>query len=543
MDTKVKIKIGINWVLKNLPVILIIGLLIFSFLASLEGIINGIFFGQLVKNDYTNLSSIFKFIGITFLAFILVYISIFIFMLLQQSAIKILNQKLKYKFFLSVFEGSSQNNDINSSELNNLITTVSKQIEQRFFIPIFEILGSIMLGITSAVLVLKTNLILGLIYIFLSFLTFIPSFIGKKKLNLRTEQWTNKNAEMLTTLKDIFKGRFDIINYGVKKVFFAKFYKSLGEQEHKYFKLNRLEFFIQGVAGIISVMVLIAPILIGLIFIYFKLFNVTISSIITISLTADRVVGSIRNISYYQAQIQGSESIRIIDDYSNETIAINNSNNCPSLENNTLVLKNITVIHKNNTLFKNINLQMSNNQKVLITGRSGSGKSTLLKIISRQLRPNDGLVCFNNRALNDQDFAYVSQNIWLIEGSVRDNISLYQKFTDSELIDVLKKVGIYQELGKDVLNIIIKEDGANLSGGQAQRIAVARGILRNRKLFLFDEITSNLDKDNAYKVHELIYSLPAMVIEVAHNYSEELIKKNNIKKYELTENKLKQIKV
>ena len=132
----------------------------------------------------------------------------------------------------------------------------------------------------------------------------------------------------------------------------------------------------------------------------------------------------------------------------------------------------------------------------------------------------------------------VSQKSWLFAGNVADNLSLYENFSDEEMEEVLKKVHLWDELGYKPLQFKIESEGSNLSGGQAQRLTIARGLLRHKRLFLLDEITSSLDKENSHAIRKLIYTLPIMTVEVAHNIDAELVKQYGIEIRKLTKNGL-----
>lgn len=119
-----------------------------------------------------------------------------------------------------------------------------------------------------------------------------------------------------------------------------------------------------------------------------------------------------------------------------------------------------------------------------------------------------------------------------------DNLSLYENFSDEEMEEVLKKVHLWDELGDKPLQFKIESEGSNLSGGQAQRLTIARGLLRHKRLFLLDEITSSLDKENSHAIRKLIYTLPIMTVEVAHNIDAELVKQYGIEIRKLTKNGL-----
>lgn len=120
-----------------------------------------------------------------------------------------------------------------------------------------------------------------------------------------------------------------------------------------------------------------------------------------------------------------------------------------------------------------------------------------------------------------------------------DNLTLFQskEFTQEKIIRVLKKVSLYDELGgKNSLKYMCGTMGKNLSGGQIQRLEIARALLRDKKVLLVDEATANLDKNNSKKIRDLLFNTPVPVIEVAHHYN--LNDKRYTDKFELKNGKL-----
>lgn len=529
MKTKV-IQINLKWVLKNLPAKLILAVIILSITSSFEGVINGYVLGQMTNIAFHNFQNVGIFLLFVLLAYLITYASAYLFLLVTQKSMQYLNEQLKYSFFTSDFQ-KEDNMSGESSEVINNITNVSNQIQRQYFQPLFYLLQCIMTIISTTIVVLETNFVLGLIYILLSALSMIPNEVGKKRMNNRTDQWTASNTKLVTMMKDIFQGKSEINKFAVRKLFFKNFNHALHAEEENYFKMNQVQFTVQFCAWMCSLLADIIPMGIGLLMVVYHVGGVEIGTIVTLSLTADHILEGIRELASYQTSITSTKNIRKM---SFKTGA--NNQDQVALAEPQLTVDNVSFKRDNKWIFKNVNLQLENTDKIIVTGDSGVGKSTLLNLISGQLKPTSGQIRFGKRPIALSDSIFISQKSWLFEGTVAENLALYQDFSEADMVKVLKEVRLWKELGDSPLNFKIDSNGTNLSGGQAQRMAIARGLLRHKELFLLDEITSSLDKENAKQIRTLIYELPIMVIEVAHNIDDTLVDKFGLKIYTLTKN-------
>ncbi|GFP06447.1 ABC transporter ATP-binding protein [Lactobacillus helveticus] len=523
-----EVQINLKWVLSVLPVNLIVIIIILAITSSFEGVINGYVLGQMTNIAFHNFANVGTFLLLVFTAYLVTYVSAYLFLLTNQKAIQYLNKKLKYTFFTSDFY-QQKGLSVSSSDVINKVTSISNQIQRQYFQPLFNLIQCLMTIISTTVVVLKTNLLLGLIYVILSLLTMVPNQIGKKRMNQKTDSWSEYNSSLVTIMKDIFQGKNEIRKFEVKNLFFKKFTHALSDEEEKYFQLNRVQFSVQFCAWMCSIIADIIPMGVGLLMVAYHFGGVEIGTIVTLTLTADHVLGGIREFSNYQTQITSTKNIRNIKILKDDTDQAVNSTS-----QNQLSVNDVSFARDKKLIFKHVNLQMKDRDKVIITGDSGVGKSTLLNIISGQLIPNSGQVKFGERPIALSDSVLISQKPWLFKGTIAENLSLYQHFSKEKLVKVLKEVHLWEELGSQPLNFEVESNGTNLSGGQAQRLAIARGLLRKKNLFLLDEITSSLDKENAEKIRTLIYQLPIMMIEVAHNIDFNLVKKYKIKIYTLT---------
>lgn len=193
----------------------------------------------------------------------------------------------------------------------------------------------------------------------------------------------------------------------------------------------------------------------------------------------------------------------------------------------SLKIVNLQKYYQGKEVFsKPVNLDVGKNQKIGIYGKSGSGKTTLMKIISGQTRDYAGRAELNNIEIKQLKYTalrkvllYVEQTPYLFNDTIRYNLTLGEKFSDQEIIVALKKADLWNLINKlpEGLDTRIAENGNNFSGGQKQRLSLARGLLRNKQLFLLDETTSNLDKKTAIKVENTFLGLKdATVVFVSH---------------------------
>lgn len=182
---------------------------------------------------------------------------------------------------------------------------------------------------------------------------------------------------------------------------------------------------------------------------------------------------------------------------------------------------------------KNINLHIKAGETVAFVGPSGSGKTTLVKLLLGLYQPNIGSVLYNNIEstkinLNELrlQLGLVSQDSQLFSGTIKDNLLFVKpSATDEEILGVLNKAACQNLLRRASNGIMstIGEGGIKLSGGEKQRISIARSLLRNPKLLIFDEATSALDSLTEEEISETIRQISAnknqIAILIAHRLS------------------------
>lgn len=195
-----------------------------------------------------------------------------------------------------------------------------------------------------------------------------------------------------------------------------------------------------------------------------------------------------------------------------------------------IIFKDVTFFYgSRKPIYEKLNLEISPGSWTAFVGPSGSGKSTLVKLILKFYIPQNGYITLDGTNLNDIDttclrslIGYVPQDIFLFSGTIRDNISLHNSnATLEDIIEVSKKAGAHEFIEKlpKRYETVLGEHGGGLSGGEKQRLALARALLGNPSLIILDEATSNLDTVSEQTIHKTLRQLQKekiSVILIAH---------------------------
>lgn len=182
-------------------------------------------------------------------------------------------------------------------------------------------------------------------------------------------------------------------------------------------------------------------------------------------------------------------------------------------------------------IFVSANVRFDKGGKYLVVGPSGGGKSTLLRLLRRYIDPQQGAVMLDDRDLRGIDrlsyfrlFSYIEQQVFVFEDTVRNNLTLYQEYSDGEIERAIDLAGLrsFVESNPEGLEYKVLDGGKNISGGERSRLAIARALLTNSDLILLDEAFASLDAEVARRIESTLLSLEGVtVIHVSHVVFEE----------------------
>lgn len=161
-------------------------------------------------------------------------------------------------------------------------------------------------------------------------------------------------------------------------------------------------------------------------------------------------------------------------------------------ESSLLSMSGIDVIRDNRTVLKDIDLDIDASDRIIITGKSGIGKSTLGKVLAGIITPHSGNVF---RLKSTLDVLYINQNESVFNRSIQENIAYASTIVDTERLKrSMQLCNLHEYVGKE--DYIVGIRGGRLSGGEIQRIVIARSLYRGADIAIYDEVTSNLDNKN-----------------------------------------------
>ena len=399
---------------------------------------------------------------------------------------KILSLPLKYHHSRPVGDIMSRVNDLSS--IKEFINFVSFSLITDFLFVI--IIFIIIFFINKLLLLLLIIFALSYMFVYLLFRDRIYSM----SLILK-----EKNSEVNSYLIESILGIDTIKNFNIekeRKLRFKSKYNNLLKLNVKYNKfILSIELFQNFIMTISNVFIL---------FVGIKLVNkglLLFSNLIIINSLLIYFFISLKNIIYFdRILIDSKNSYNRLEDLLDEEEDNNNKSNFNF--NNNIEFKNVAYSYDSYNIFENLSFNIDKGDFVFVKGDSGVGKSTLFKILTKQINDYKGKVIIDNTniknlCLNDirNNICFVSQNEIIFTDTILNNITLFKEVAKKELEKVIRITGIDKFLKeKNIsLNFLLEENGHNISGGERQRILLARALLQNKKILILDETTNGID--------------------------------------------------
>ena len=437
-----------------------------------------------------------------------------------------------YKFFFKT----------SNSKFVSLMINETQRLCQSVMLPLAEVLSRLMLvvGISLFLVFLISNDAIYIVTIVIIFYV-IYYFLIRKRIIINNKLLTESNEELIKNSNNLFKSFREIKIYNLEKLFLSKII-TITE------KIQKIRFFTVFFSTSPRYYMEIIMFLIIYVFFIFKGQNINLEKMSILAVFIYAFFKILPSLQGLFAQFMVAKSnIDSLDVVYNKLIELNKNKSNKLLTNvkpqsqessfDSIEIKNLSFSFEESNILENINLKIAKGEKIGIKGKSGTGKTTLINLLIGLLEPKKGKVFFNGIETDSKDLikkyrnkiGIIPQNPTMLETTIKENILLGEPENSKKLIECIKLAELSDFIGPNMENLDkhIHSSSLNLSGGQIQRIAIARAIYRNPNILIIDEGFNQLDHDNEKKVLKNILEIKNLTIIMIYHkmFDESLLDK------------------
>lgn len=413
------------------------------------------------------------------------------------------------------------------------LTNDAASIETNYLAQMLAMITKAVTFIGALLLMCRYSLLMTAIAAGLTVLPLIASLLTGSRLQTVESRVSERNGEFTAALSDCLAGFTVVKNFKAEREIFRLFAQSNKALEHEKFtgrRIKTLVGMIGAVTGIFAQLgVFIAGVYLsmkggsmtpGAVVLFVNLMNFIISPIAELpGLLACRkaalgLVDKLAAALERSSSREGSETLNRLE--------------------HGIRLENVSFAYEpGKTVLHGINAEFEAGRAYALVGGSGSGKSTLLNLLMAAETNYSGHILADGIELSDISteslygtMAAIQQNVFVFNASIKDNVSMFRDFPKTELDEAIARAhlgALIRERGEDYL---CGENGSGLSGGEKQRISIARSLLKKSSVLLADEVTAALDAQTAHRVSSDILDLQGITrIVVTHTLEESLLRR------------------
>lgn len=413
------------------------------------------------------------------------------------------------------------------------LTNDAASIETNYLAQMLAMITKAVTFVGALLLMCRYSLLMTAIAAGLTVLPLIASLLTGNRLQAVESRVSERNGEFTAALSDCLAGFTVVKNFRAEREIFRLFAQSNKALEHEKFTGRRIKMLvgmIGAVTGIFAQLgVFIAGVYLsmkggsmtpGAVVLFVNLMNFIISPIAELpGLLACRkaalgLVDKLAAALERSSSREGSETLNRLE--------------------HGIRLENVSFAYEpGKTVLHGINAEFEAGKAYALVGGSGSGKSTLLNLLMAAETNYSGHILADGIELSDISteslygtMAAIQQNVFVFNASIKDNVSMFRDFPKTEMDEAIARAhlgALIRERGEDYL---CGENGSGLSGGEKQRISIARSLLKKSSVLLADEVTAALDAQTAHRVSSDILDLQGITrIVVTHTLEESLLRR------------------
>lgn len=427
---------------------------------------------------------------------------------------------LKEDIYKSILASDDELED--SSYYTNIIVNGLNTLRTDYYGNIFLSIGFILKIVLGAIALIYLNFYLFIVISAISFLPMVINPILKKNVGSKKIRYVEASKEQLQINTELFEKIDTIKMNNIKQIFQDKVIYSERKLEKSKFENDYND---GGIASLTKFLGMTSQIMCMLVAAFF---------VVNEKLTIGGMITSTQLLNYIFPSINLCNSriiiIRAMENLKQEIEKILNysvDKSVKEFENGDIIFEKFSVCFGEKILFKEADFLIKKGEKVAVIGKSGKGKSTLVKTLMGINRHFTGDIKINKVSLRDikkcslyDNIAYAPQKPVIFKASLEDNIFLFNEVDMEKLDAIIHRVNLNHLRGR-MLN-----DADHLSLGEASRVAVARALVRDSKVLIFDEPSASLDPLTSKLIEELILEIKdKTVINITHNWDEEYLSK------------------
>ncbi len=467
---------------------------------------------------------------LSLIVIVLIFLGVYLIVsTLQQYVVEVLKNKIRYSLNQNLYQSyASRNIELfqkkDSSEIlnefnNEVNVVIDNYVSSK--LNVFSLTISLILG---SLYIANLSVEILMFLLFCAFITILINSIFKNSLKKNQMNYLDSMKQWLCSIKNLCRCFNDIKILNLEKVFCDGLDIENKNLEQSTLKNNGFIKILTSINSFISQAMFFLTLLFGIVLIHYN--RLTVGQLLGIAQASNMVIMPIVNYANLRNMIQSSKPVlqKLLDN------SICSEEKEPIIfdeQIHDIKIKHLSYSYGVRQILDLNNLVIDQGKKYLVIGKSGDGKSTFLDILTKQKKA-DGIYV-NDKDLKDvqfstyvDKFSYVNQNNDLLPFSFEQNITLGRKMSKYSLKDLVTIFNLESMFDKERDNLDFEH--LNLSGGEKQRICLARAIYRNKKWLFLDEAFSAIDKTNSDRIHQFILSDPYLtVLSIEHKVTKETV--------------------
>lgn len=467
---------------------------------------------------------------LSLIVIVLIFLGVYLIVsTLQQYVVEVLKNKIRYSLNQNLYQSYASRNvesfqKKDSSEIlnefnNEVNVVIDNYVSSK--LNVFSLTISLILG---SLYIANLSVEILMFLLFCAFITILINSIFKNSLKKNQMNYLDSMKQWLCSIKNLCRCFNDIKILNLEKVFCDGLDIENKNLEQSTLKNNGFIKILTSINSFISQAMFFLTLLFGIVLIHYN--RLTVGQLLGIAQASNMVIMPIVNYANLRNMIQSSKPVlqKLLDN------SICSEEKEPIIfdeQIHDIKIKHLSYSYGVRQILDLNNLVIDQGKKYLVIGKSGDGKSTFLDILTKQKKA-DGIYV-NNKDLKDvqfstyaDKFSYVNQNNDLLPFSFEQNITLGRKMSKYSLKDLVTIFNLESIFDKERDNLDFEH--LNLSGGEKQRICLARAIYRNKKWLFLDEAFSAIDKTNSDRIHQFILSDPYLtVLSIEHKVTKETV--------------------